>query len=314
MWFSALERMPTTGTGSFSFADRVHQPEHGHAAALVEDHVAHLVGRLDRDAAGVEGDGLADDEQERLPCFASRLSFLGPRRLHPPGRCSSTIIRGGCRAAPARRRGCRPCRASAICFSSSTRTSSPTSRASSCATFASVGGLMSLPGREAIVRAKFCPSAMTRRARRVCGRRASPETIVTSSAHRPLVGILLLPGRPFVLAEIERASMMPVTIASAAAAGVTASIAGSVDRDALRCGASAAPWRAPRRPGGSSRPSPSPPPRARRRRRGDVSFPRLDQVERNLLRLPAHDAGVDETPRQRARPRDSTFAILCIAA
>jgi hypothetical protein len=46
--------------------DRVQRAEHARGAAHVELHLVHLASRLDRDAAGVEGDALADQDDRRL--------------------------------------------------------------------------------------------------------------------------------------------------------------------------------------------------------------------------------------------------------
>src|SRR5206468_6229 len=69
------------------FGDAVHQSEHGHRAALVEDHPAHLVRRLDRNAAGVEGDRFSYNEQwllalARLRPRTRALDSAGPMLEH----------------------------------------------------------------------------------------------------------------------------------------------------------------------------------------------------------------------------------------
>ncbi len=46
----------------FEPGDHLHGGEHGHAAAFVVEHPAHSFTGFERDAAGVEGDGFADDD------------------------------------------------------------------------------------------------------------------------------------------------------------------------------------------------------------------------------------------------------------
>ncbi len=61
-----MAMMPTTFRFSFKPRDCRHRPQHRHPAAFVEDHLLHLVRRLDGNAAGVEGDRLADQRDRRL--------------------------------------------------------------------------------------------------------------------------------------------------------------------------------------------------------------------------------------------------------
>ncbi len=85
-----------------------------------------------------------------------RLPFLA--RL---GLCSNTINLGGF-GLPAPTASNPPIPSRFNSFSSRTRNPSPADFATSCATLARLGGLISFPGRDAIVRARFCPSARIR--------------------------------------------------------------------------------------------------------------------------------------------------------
>ena len=63
--------------------DRAHRADHGGAAGHVVLHPLHALGRLDRDAAGVEGDAFADQPEDRRA------------RRARGGSCCITIMRGG---------------------------------------------------------------------------------------------------------------------------------------------------------------------------------------------------------------------------
>jgi hypothetical protein len=59
--FSTRPMTPMALTLGLAAGQRVHEAGHGGGAAHVPLHVFHAVGRLDRDAAGVEADALADE-------------------------------------------------------------------------------------------------------------------------------------------------------------------------------------------------------------------------------------------------------------
>ena len=63
--FSVIGTMPTTVMGAFSSAIARIAPIDGRAAGHVVLHPLHAFGGLDRDAAGVEGDALADQPEHR---------------------------------------------------------------------------------------------------------------------------------------------------------------------------------------------------------------------------------------------------------
>ena len=78
--------------------DRAHRARHGGAARHVVLHPLHAVGRLDRNAAGVEGDAFADQAEDRVRATLGRVVAEDHQRA--AARC--------CRA---RRRAAGPCRA-----------------------------------------------------------------------------------------------------------------------------------------------------------------------------------------------------------
>ena len=61
--FSTAGTSAVTGMAGFNCAMARMAPEHGRAAGHVVLHLLHAVGGLDGDAAGVEGDALADQSQ-----------------------------------------------------------------------------------------------------------------------------------------------------------------------------------------------------------------------------------------------------------
>ncbi len=63
MAFSALDRIPTTSTGNPSLARAYIEPEDRHPPGLIEDHLPHLVGGLNGNAARVKGNRLANHQQ-----------------------------------------------------------------------------------------------------------------------------------------------------------------------------------------------------------------------------------------------------------
>ena len=64
--FSQVGMRPTTLSFGLSSASARKRAEHAGGAAHVELHLVHLGRRLERDAAGVEGDALADQHHRRL--------------------------------------------------------------------------------------------------------------------------------------------------------------------------------------------------------------------------------------------------------
>ena len=63
--FSTSPTMPTALTLALRAASRRISPMTDAGAGHVPFHVAHAGGRLDRDAAGIEGDALADEGERR---------------------------------------------------------------------------------------------------------------------------------------------------------------------------------------------------------------------------------------------------------
>ena len=63
--FSTSPTTPTALTLALRAGEQPHQPDHHAGAGHVPFHVAHAGGRLDRDAAGVEGHALADKGERR---------------------------------------------------------------------------------------------------------------------------------------------------------------------------------------------------------------------------------------------------------
>ncbi len=61
--FSTAGTSAVTGIDGFSCAMARMAPEHGRAAGHVVLHLLHALGGLDGDAAGIEGDALADQAQ-----------------------------------------------------------------------------------------------------------------------------------------------------------------------------------------------------------------------------------------------------------
>ncbi len=72
-----------TGKGGFSVRDHLHRPQHRRRAGHVGLHVHHAVGRLERQAAGVEGDGLAHQAERRALGVAS-VALRHVRELDQP--------------------------------------------------------------------------------------------------------------------------------------------------------------------------------------------------------------------------------------
>ena len=108
--FSVVGTTPMTRIGAFKQRDRAHGAGDGRAAGHVVLHPLHAVGGLDRDAAGVERDALADQTEHRAP----------PARPADRGETPSAAAARCCRA---RRRAAGPCRAIRSAVSSSTSTS-----------------------------------------------------------------------------------------------------------------------------------------------------------------------------------------------
>ena len=88
--FSTRPIRPTTFTGNLSRAIGLHRPEHGRGAGHVALHRQHRVGRLERQAAGIERHSLADQRQaaaslRRRPCNEeSPAAARGPNRGRRP--------------------------------------------------------------------------------------------------------------------------------------------------------------------------------------------------------------------------------------
>ena len=81
--FSVIGTTPMHRIGALQPRDGQHRADHRGAAGHVVLHLVHVLGRLDRDAAGVERDALADEAERRRR----------PARL--AGSCRSTSRRGG---------------------------------------------------------------------------------------------------------------------------------------------------------------------------------------------------------------------------
>ena len=79
-------RRRCTRTGALSCAMRRHRADHRRAARHVVLHLVHVVGRLDRDAAGVERNALADEARATTP---SR----GLRRFVPQHHTQRRLLR-----------------------------------------------------------------------------------------------------------------------------------------------------------------------------------------------------------------------------
>ena len=115
--FSAAAMTPTTWIGRSRRAIARMAPKTAAAPGHVVLHLEHATGRLQREAAGVEGDALADQRE------GARSSFAG---VAP---CSSTIMRGRSECCPGPRRGWRPDRAARVSGTAMTRQRRPTDRA-----------------------------------------------------------------------------------------------------------------------------------------------------------------------------------------
>ena len=94
--FSVAPTTPITRTGSAEPRDRADRLDHGRAARHVVLHLLHVLARLERDAAAVEGHRLADEAEHRT----ARAGALVAHRDQ----------RGVLRRTPARPRRTRPCR------------------------------------------------------------------------------------------------------------------------------------------------------------------------------------------------------------
>ena len=81
--FSVVGTTPMTRIGALQQRDGAHRARHRRAAGHVVLHPLHALGRLDRDAAGVERDALADQAEDRRRRRAGRVvaEHHQPRRL-----------------------------------------------------------------------------------------------------------------------------------------------------------------------------------------------------------------------------------------
>ena len=104
-------RTPITATGSSSRGRGDHGRDNRCGAGHVAGHLVHLRGRLDRDAAGVEGDALADQRHRRLRvgggvARSGPAAAAGSSRNRPRG-CRRSRLRPA-PSRPAPRRSARP--------------------------------------------------------------------------------------------------------------------------------------------------------------------------------------------------------------
>jgi hypothetical protein len=95
--FSTIATTPTTRIGAFSWLSGAHGRDHRGAAGHVVLHPVHQLGRLDRDAAGVEGHALADQAEDRAGRHALGVCASVRRRGGSMLPCA-TPITGPCRA------------------------------------------------------------------------------------------------------------------------------------------------------------------------------------------------------------------------
>ena len=114
--------------------DGTHRGKNGCAAGHVVLHLVHVLGRLDRDAAGVERDALANQPEYRL--LRRRISARAAAR---PRAAVPALPRATPRS--------RPILSSAMRFSSSTSTARPASLAMPAARSAKTRGVRVLPAR-----------------------------------------------------------------------------------------------------------------------------------------------------------------------
>ena len=82
--FSTAGTSAVTGIARLQLRDGAHRAEHCRAARHVVLHLLHALGRLDGDAAGVEGDAFADQPQ-----------MIGRLRRRLPGVYRTMISAGG---------------------------------------------------------------------------------------------------------------------------------------------------------------------------------------------------------------------------
>ena len=149
--------------------------------------VDHRLAGLDREAAGVEGDALADQHH------AGRLA------ARPWRACSRAGSAAAAWPTPGRRRGCRRSRRPRAGRSSQTSHSRPVSSASDSAWSASQCGFLRLEGTVASIRARQ-PAPPTRE--RPAQRRSDASSVVGSRRARPgATGLVLGAGRAPVEAE-----------------------------------------------------------------------------------------------------------------
>ena len=154
--------------------------------------------------------------------------------------CSRQISRGGVPLPPPT--ASRPPMPSFFkSFSSITRQVRPASSARFSATFASDGGLMSLPGRLAIVRAKFWPNATA--SARAAASFARLSSVTTVSLTLPSASaVFCLAAGPRYSRKSKAPRQKPVTTASTAAAVVGSVVVESPSLPRAIAGGSTATW------------------------------------------------------------------------
>ena len=188
--FSVVGTTPTTRIGALEQRDRAHRADDGGAAGHVVLHPLHAVGRLDRDAAGVEGDALADEAEHRRRRRA--------RRIVPHARSRAAARR--CRA---RRRAAVPSRAARSPSRRGPRRARPASFAIAAARSANTRGVSTFDGSFASSRARLLDSPRMRPALDRASR--APAAGACPSAARPISslgrGPEALAGLVFVDAE-----------------------------------------------------------------------------------------------------------------
>ena len=219
--FSVVGTTPMTRIGAFEQRDRAHRAGDGRAAGHVVLHPLHAVGRLDRDAAGVERDALADQAEHRRRGRAGRI--VAEHHQRAAARC--------CRA---RRRAAGPCRAAAICCSSSISTLTPASRAIAAARARELARRQRVARlvRELARQIAALAEHAAARDRRVDARRTPSSASATTIVHAAPAPAAV---RRLVAAAVELGSVSPSATAWRAAASSRRWPSARTERDAARC-------------------------------------------------------------------------------
>ena len=222
--FSVAPTTPRTRTGSAELGERRDRLDHRRAAGHVELHLVHLRGRLQREAAGVERDRLADQAEQRraLGDAPRRLVAQLDQRGRPAEPCATAA-----NAPIPRARGSRPLELHAVPSIS----------------LADRPGILGQRRRGQIVagrvrrsRARFCGLATARRrATTVAARPRRPSGAIRAARNlEALAGRRLAVGRPRWTCSDRSGSACRSVPSTSAADDLVADVMGSLQAQSVR--------------------------------------------------------------------------------